>query len=314
MSYHRLCRGLALPVRWLSHWSGNAMRQIGAVRLPRILMYHVIGDGELSVRQFAWQLAFLREHFEPVALGELVDRMRDRAVTGREVAVTFDDGVRNHFEMAWPLLRHHRVPATFFVCSDLIESDAMMWRNELRLRLASLDEAERRLLVGEANGGKWGVEQIMEWTKTLDMDQRRAFESRVLARTPQFSASREQLELHAPLTWDQLRQLDENLITIGSHTCAHPILTKLDAKQLHDEIAVSRRVLERGLQRKVDLFSYPNGVHDPTVVGEVRRNYRAAVCTRKGFVGADADPLLLPRISGEGSRAMFVRRLHRPGS
>ncbi|MBS0433176.1 MAG: polysaccharide deacetylase family protein [Proteobacteria bacterium] len=277
-------------------------------------MYHLIEGKHLPAARFIWQLEFLRKHFEPIPLGEMVERVRAGALTGREVSLTFDDGVRNHFNVVWPLLQRHGMPATFFVCSDLIESDAWMWRSELRQRLALLDEDERTLLARNACCDARGVDQIMEWTKTLSMPDRRAFQNDVAEHTGQFAPSSDQIELHAPMTWAQLRQMDERLVTIGSHTRTHPVLTTLSDGELHDEILGSQRVLEQNLGRRVDLFSYPNGANNPAIVDLVRKHYRAAVSTRKDFLHPDADPFLLPRISAEGSRAMFVRRLHRPRS
>lgn len=282
--------------------------------MPRILMYHLVGGEDLSTNQFVWQLEFLRKHFEPVALGDLVERLRAGTTTGREIAITFDDGVRNHFKVAWPLLREHSIPATYFVCSDLIGSDEWMWRSDLRQRLRLLSGAERAQVTRDAGCKLNGIEQIMEWTKTLPIAERRTFQNDVAVRTRLFSPSREEAELHSPLTWDQLRQMDERLITIGSHTGTHPILTTLPDAQLREEIAGSKRALEQNLGRSVDLFCYPNGASNPAVVKLVREHYRAAVNTREDFVRPETDPFQLPRISCEGSRAHFVRRLHRPTS
>lgn len=307
-------RTLATPLRWAFHWSGLATRRASKIRQPRILMYHIIGDEELSVRQFEWQLKFLRANFEPTSLGTLLDRLQSGTLSGREVVITFDDGVRNHYEVAWPVLRAHDVPATFFVCPDLTESGAWLWRTELRMRLKLLDAGERAAAARHAGCLAQDVEAIMEWTKGLPMDDRAAFQNDISTRTRAFSPSREQMERHAPLTWDQLQQMDARLITIGSHTRTHPMLPTLDERALHDEIAGSRRILEEKLDREVGLFSYPNGANNAGVVAMARRHYRAALTTRKGFVANGDDPFLLPRIPAAADRASFSRRMYRPSA
>src|SRR6185437_11664843 len=176
MAQNLLYRSFATSFRWVSHWSGAAVRRARAIRKSRILMYHIIGDAELSVQQFEWQLRFLRDHFEPITLGALVDRLQAGTTTGREVALTFDDGVQNHFTVACPLLQAHHVPATFFVCPGLIESGDWLWRTELRMRLNVLDSATRAEAVRNAGCTATDIEAIMEWTKGLPMDARRAFE------------------------------------------------------------------------------------------------------------------------------------------
>ncbi|WIG56975.1 MAG: hypothetical protein OJF61_002763 [Rhodanobacteraceae bacterium] len=312
MAQNVLYRSVAASLRWVSHWSGAAVRQARAIRQSRILMYHTIGDAELSVRQFEWQMRFLRDHFEPLSLGALVDRLQIGTTTGREVAITFDDGVQNHFTVAWPLLRAHRIPATFFVCPGLIESGDWLWRTELRMRLNVLGDALRTEVVRNAGCTATGIEAIMEWTKGLPMEARRSFEREIKALTADFTPPQAEMDSHAPLTWEQLRQLDDGLITIGSHTRTHPILPTLTEPMLQDEIAGSRLALEEKLDRSVDLFSYPNGANNPRVADVARRHYRAAVTTRQGLVSQDSDRFLLPRIPAAHNRAAFTRRMHRP--
>lgn len=303
---------LSRPWRWALYCSGNALRQAAAVRFPRILMYHVVADGHLSPQRFTWQLRFLRKHFEPMALATLVHRISEGTAHGREIALTFDDGVRNHHEAVWPLLRQFDVPATFFVCSDLIGSSAWIWRTELRQRLQSLGSVERARAARDAGCEATTVRAIMEWTKTLSASDCRAFREKIAALTPGFAPSSQQAALHAPLTWEQLRGMDPRLVTIGSHTRSHPLLTTLTDAQLQDEIVGSRQALERGLDRDVEFFCYPNGITTPTSIALVRQHYTAAVTIRSDFVRAADDLAQLPRISADGSRATFVRRLHRP--
>jgi len=56
---------------------------------------------------------------------------------------------------------------------------------------------------------------------------------------------------------DELRSLDSDLVTIGSHTVSHPMLTSLSESAARLELRKSRAQLERLLQRKVTLFSFP---------------------------------------------------------
>lgn len=303
---------LAVPWRWTSLWSGSALRRARGIKQPRILMYHILGDGEVSPSQFEWQLRFLRRHFEPITLTSLLDRIDGNATSGFEVALTFDDGVRDQFTTAWPLLRKYQVPATFFVCPGLIESGNWLWRTELRMRLAFLDDAQRMALAESAGCPVNMVEPIMEWTKTLDPDARTAFEQRVAQHTRKFRPNARQREQHAPLTWEQIREMDPALVTIGSHTSTHPILTALPTEALESEISGSRTALEQALGRRIDLFSYPNGANDAIVVATVRQHYRAAVTTRKHVVAQGDNRHLLPRIPAGDDRATFTRRLHKP--
>lgn len=309
-----LRRALAPSLQLASFWSGHAMRRAQALRRPRILMYHSVGHEDVSIRQFRWQLRLLRNTFDVLPLPRLVDRLVAGTANGEEVALTFDDGVRNHYSVVWPMLREARVPATFFVCPGLIESGAWLWNTELRLRLELLARAERAQLANKIGCPQSSDHAIVEWAKHLPLAQRQDLEERVRALTQQFEPTDAQLDRNAPMSWKQLRRLDPALITIGSHTATHPILTTLQREALDIEIAASRVTLEQQLGRSVDLFCYPNGANAAATRDAVRAVYRAALSTREDVVTAEADLFALPRVPAGPRHSYFVRKLHRPAA
>ena len=302
---------LAKGLHLVSLHSGDGLRRAKAQRQPRILMYHGIGEGGVSAPLFAWQLDFLRREFELMSLRELLARRAQGTLSGREVAITFDDGVRNHVSTVYPLLQAHQAPATFFVCPGLMDSGAWIWNTELRCRLRLLPADARSALAALIGGADVGIEALVARAKGLDLDRRHQAEAWVRERTPGFTATAQQLDHYAPMSWEQLLGLDPALVTIGSHTLNHPILPTLSAEALQEEIDASRRVLEQRLGREVELFCYPNGDNDARVHAVVRERYAAAVTTVPGAVGEHDDLCLLPRIPAGETRGLFVRRLHR---
>lgn len=85
------------------------------------------------------------------------------------------------------------------------------------------------------------------------------------------------------LNWSQLREMsDSGLVTIGSHTKSHPWLptASVDEEKIHDEIAGSKEVLEKGLGKSVYYFCYPNGGFNGLVQEEARKaGYKGAFTT-----------------------------------
>jgi peptidoglycan/xylan/chitin deacetylase (PgdA/CDA1 family) len=118
------------------------------------------------------------------------------------------------------------------------------------------------------------------------------------------------------MSWEELQSLDPELVTIGSHSFSHPILTTLQDDQLEFELRESRRQLEEKLDRPVPYFCYPNGALDTRVHGLVQKYYEAAVSTESGIIGRNlsADRHRLPRIPTANSTALLAWRLHRPGA
>lgn len=307
-----MSRLLARAYHWLSWRSGHAMREIRRLRRPRVLTYHAIGPQDTPHEQFDWQLRMVRDEFEVVTVPELVGRLQEGTSTGEELAITFDDGVRNHYTQAWPLLASHRVPATFFVCPGLMDSGRWIWNMEMRVRLRLLDDRSRLRLALSIKAVGAQVERIIQRAKQLAPEPRRDFESAVRDATRQFQPDEAMVDRYAPLRWEQVRAMDPALATIGSHSLNHPILTTLGMAERQQEIVESRRRIEQALGCTADLFCYPNGSHDAALVDLVKRHYRAALITQPGFASSGASLHRIPRISAGPQPGIFLRRLHRP--
>lgn len=109
--------------------AGAALLRPAAV----ITTFHRIHDAEdargLSVTRdmFDQCCRFFRAYFHVVPLGELVTRLERRQAVDGCLAITFDDGYLDNYEHARPVLEAHALPATFFVVSRWMDSDAWPW-------------------------------------------------------------------------------------------------------------------------------------------------------------------------------------------
>ena len=283
----------------------------------RVLMFHGVDEVEMPVQAFEDNLRWLRARFNVVPLATMVDGvLQGHAPDPRgELALTFDDGLANHFGAAYPVLRRLELPATYFVCPELIERRAWIWNQEARERLKSLAPQARHEFGARVLGSEAAdVEALVERMKQLQIGDRQRAEDRLRAATPDFAASPLQRRRFDPLTWSELEQLDPALITIGSHTLSHPILPTIDDATLERELADSRRMLEQRLGRTVDLFCYPNGAQDDRVHAAVARHYRAAVTTHYGLVAASSDAHRMMRIPASRSLPAMAWRMHRPAA
>jgi peptidoglycan/xylan/chitin deacetylase (PgdA/CDA1 family) len=278
----------------LAYWLGIAGARKRRQGIARVLMFH--GTPRRTAGPFERQMRYLRAHFNVVPLGSIVAEAACAAPDMKpQVALTFDDGLRNNLEVAYPVLRNLGLPATFFVCAALAQDGRWLWNHEARQRLMRLDATTRARLALESGAPAGGIEDLIGWMKTLDVRDRAVVEERLRLATPHFAPTAAEAEEFDIAGWDDLRRLDPEVITIGSHTLTHPILPWLCAEEREREIGHSRRELEAKLQRTVDLFAYPNGDLDAEVLACVQRHYRGAVTTEPSWVAAGCDPHLIPR-------------------
>jgi peptidoglycan/xylan/chitin deacetylase (PgdA/CDA1 family) len=96
----------------------------------RILCYHGISDRPVSTfavstLDFARQMQFLAERFTVISVDQLVGLLRQgRSIPPRAVAVTIDDGYRDAYTNAYPILTRFAIPATIFLSVEFIGSSS----------------------------------------------------------------------------------------------------------------------------------------------------------------------------------------------
>jgi peptidoglycan/xylan/chitin deacetylase (PgdA/CDA1 family) len=101
----------------------------GAVIVAFHRVNDMLRDDPLTVspRSFESFCKFFRDNFDVIGLDDLVDRMGRGAPIHGAVAITFDDGYLDNFEVAAPILRKLALPATFFVATRFLGSATIPW-------------------------------------------------------------------------------------------------------------------------------------------------------------------------------------------
>ena len=262
---------------WLGAMGSKAFDEGGDI----VFLGH--GTPRPHARGLELQLRYLQRLFQLVPFGTIATSATDGARTGRKrrAAIVFDDGLRNNVTVAYPILRSLGIPATFFACPGLIEDRKWLWTHEARRRLRFATPEQRHELAVALKAPS-GIDGFVQWMKGLSLADRANAEAAVRHATRAFvptAADRAACDL---ADWDELRTLDPAIVTIGSHTMTHPILSKLSDAEIEAELRESRRMLEEKLDRSVDYFAYPNSDTDRRAVAAARRHYRGAVAHSSG--------------------------------
>jgi len=232
-----------------------------------VLTYHRIVAAEppeelcLSPELFDHQVAFLVSAFRIVTLEEAVMRLEKGDLKAHCVALTFDDGWRDNYVHAFPILKKHAVPATIFVTSDAISSGRFTWHefDEAILR-TSADTLDLdafglgRLPLRNACARSAAVDRLHGMLKNVQHSRRQEIAESVIRRYGKPVGSR------IMLNWDELREMQTSgLVAVGGHTISHPILTRIPAAEALKEISGCKIVIEENLGQMIRFFAYPNG-------------------------------------------------------
>ena len=247
-----------------------------------VLAYHRIADerkptsfdpGVFSATPQALdaQLAFITRHFEVVS-PEAIER--DPNARGRRVLVTFDDGYRDNYDLAYPILRRHGVSAAFFLATDFLDRPRVPWWDELAWMAR---QSSRPTL----EGGEW-----FERALPLDGDRRfaiaelaRVYKSLPTERTEAFvehcadAAGTGRCDPAAAadlwMSWEMAAEMRDAGMTIGGHSATHPVLGNADPAVQRREIEECKRRLADQLDLSMRYFAYPVGL--PSAFSETTR-------------------------------------------
>ena len=264
-------------------------------------------------------MRFLRKRYRIVSLDELCLEMENPATSGQAIAVTFDDGYRDLYTQAFPILQKYRIPATIFLIANSVESGEVSWYDRIFLATHVFPEKVLELTLDEPRSFELttpasrvrAATQIVACLRRLSDARRReccADLERKVALPPEQLADR-------MLTWPQIREMQKGGIAFGSHTVSHPVVSRLSATAAEEELRQSKRVLEERLGKPVEDFAFPFGQPaDCGVAAEepLRRcGYRSAVTTTWGVNSANTGRYRLRRvqIGEERSLALFAFRL-----
>jgi peptidoglycan/xylan/chitin deacetylase (PgdA/CDA1 family) len=286
----------------------------------RVLTYHHFQASGMEALEE--QCAHLRQHYNSVSLDEVAAFVRDgKALPRNSVAITVDDGYRDFYLYAYPVLRRHGIQATVFLMTNFLDRQEWPWWDRLRYALTRTGMDSIALEIGESKAVPYSLvdpasrmaayDQIVEALKLVPNPVRLEF----LARLPETlrvdipSESPGGLE---PMTWDEVREMASNGISFGAHTKSHPILGLVNDEQLREEIAGSKRRIEEELGQTPAHFCYPNGrkmdINDRVRSAVEEAKFSTAVSTESGFNKPGSDPFMLKRISMEAEVRPFYFR------
>ena len=308
-----------MPMRSLyRHFSGKGQHQ----RLSILIFHRVLERpdslfaDEMHSSRFNEICGWLKTWFNVLPLDAAVAHLRSGNLPERAACITFDDGYADNFQVAMPILQQNGLSACFFIATGFLNGGCM-WNDtvmeSVRLcRLPTLDLTELGL-------GQHVLATLVDRRRAIDLlvsqlKYRPLVERQVL--TEQLARLARVLSpTHLMMTSAQVKSMRQAGMQVGAHTVSHPILARMQAQDVRQEVMASRDYLEQLLGERIGLFAYPNGKPDedylPATADIVRGlGFDAAVSTQWGASCCADDLFQLRRFTPwDKSRLRFGLRL-----
>lgn len=240
-----------------------------------IFNYHRVGDAERTefdpnvfscdAAHFRAQIELLKSRFRVVTIKETLETLSRGKPREHLALITFDDGYRDNFTTAYPILRDLGVPATFFLPTDFIGTSKIQWWDEIAwlVRHTQVDELKvsftpQPIPVSHARIGNTIRRVLTAFKRAASNGEQKLAELRKALGVTMPSSASEQLFM----SWDEAREMRAGGMDIGSHSHSHRILSHLSLAEQETELRTSKAILERELGEKVPSIAYPVGARD----------------------------------------------------
>ncbi|MDH7514299.1 MAG: polysaccharide deacetylase family protein [Bacteroidota bacterium] len=234
-------------------------------------VYHVVSDEPLphieylyryrGIRLFEDDLDFMLRFFEPIDAQTLYHLIMNGENPHRNMLfLSFDDGFREVYEIAAPILHRKGVPATLFITTSLLDNRSMMYRHKASLLIGLLNEGNFSAACKEeirkflASAGVKGSEKttdlrLVPYSKSAVLD--------AIAEILEFDFSLYLREHRPYLETGQVQELQAKGFTVGSHSVDHPEFSAIEPFERIRQMVESLTEIQNRFSPPLRLFSFP---------------------------------------------------------
>ena len=297
-----------------------------------ILMYHYVDSRHscrcpqfLELENFRGQLGYLEKYYSFISLEDVLASCKDRnsRLPANALLLTFDDGLRDHYENVFPVLREKSIQGVFFPVAKAVRERVVLDVHKIQYILAVGDDPAR--LVEDIrdfvniSGKEYDLESMdyyyNKWAHAGRWDSaEKMFVKRMLQKgLPETVRSSLVQELFERFVTDDEADFSQNLyanaeelklmhsegMAIGSHGYSHRWLNMLSVEEQELEIEMSLEFLESlGVFLENWSICYPFGGYNSSLLSLLQRKKCAlgfAINTGLAYLDKD-NPLLLSRL------------------
>ena len=186
--------------------------------------------------------------------------------------ITFDDGWKDTYFSAFPILMKYNAPAKVFLATEAVESGFLFWPQDIATKTIRLLMGGHSSIVLNVIKDCWpsfnissrpknkinAMDAVYLWIESLKLADESVRQELIDEYFRQLRQSSTPL-LGYILSWDEVREMGRNGFDFGSHTHRHVILEDLSLKLIEQELIQSKDIISDRLQCDVTSFCYPNG-------------------------------------------------------
>lgn len=279
----------------------------------KIFLFHRVSPKKdplwapIPPEQFDSIIDYIAKNHTVVSLENHIIFSKELKPSSKKIAaIVFDDGYKDFLEYALPILKKHNCPASMYVVSDCVTTQVPPWTYILDYHFSNSKKLELKLnfdfLPENLHVQKFNnQDEKLKFAKDFKLQLKMIPNSQRVALFEQTISSLDDVSIpkNLMLNWDELLQIKNEGVEIGSHSMTHPLLAKLENESdLINEIKGSALIIEKMLGKFPLALSYPIGSYNETTKRIAKEaGYKMGLAVNQQFYDSSKNDLFeIPRV------------------
>lgn len=233
--------------------------------------YHTVSDESMphikhlysirTLRKFCRDLDFFLRWYNPVSFSELLEYLKgSRKVTTPVLALSFDDGLREVYDVIAPVLLKKGIPAAIYINPAFADNRDLFFKYKASLIIDRLDKINHPESLYEIINSRLGSRirsrtAMIRTILNISYEQKNILDSIAELLDINFDTF---LKIRKPyLTTDQIRELSKQGFEVGSHSMDHPMYSSLNLDEQLRQTTESMKWITDTFNPGYRFFSFP---------------------------------------------------------
>jgi peptidoglycan/xylan/chitin deacetylase (PgdA/CDA1 family) len=274
-----------------------------------VLCFHSISDSDnhayppMKCADFAYIMDYIAKRFQVVTLEEMQNGEKSRLP---KMVLTFDDGYKDFYENALPILDRFGFPSIQSIVVESVEHGSNFWTQKLNLLMHCISDNLETFDVEiggvpfhyrKNEGFKEFNNSVFNHLLRFPLEMRNNFISELKSKLPNC-----EMEVEKMMSWDEIKKCTEHKVEIANHTFSHNLLNTIyNRDEILKEVVESKRIIEEKTGQKVQTLTFPNGFYNQQIIDVCKEaGYKYLLTTRADlvpdYIQSKDGPFLIPRL------------------
>jgi peptidoglycan/xylan/chitin deacetylase (PgdA/CDA1 family) len=242
------------------------------IRFPLLApFYHLVSDEEVphvkhlfgyrTIDRFKKDMEFFLRYYHPITLNDVIVYARTgNRLPEKSFFLSFDDGLRENYDIVAPILKEMGIPASFFVTTAALDNEDMIYRHKASLLVDHLATLQPKNIAGAKSVlAKHGIQNNDSAAGVLSVKYKGRDVLDQIARSFDLDFKEYLAQKRPYLSTSEIKRLISEGFTVGAHSIDHPFYAELSIEEQLCQTKESVNAVTQVFELNYRTFAFPFG-------------------------------------------------------